>query len=249
MSTNGCCKLAPSSMRKRGIKSVDQNSKTSTQQTLEHITQHLGQKFWLHQGNYLEESVNMPENVTIGSGNIICRGTRVMDGSIRIGSDNIFFGGTIGLPAEDIQHKHAPGQVLIGDNNVIREYVTIQASTSGVTKIGNGCYLMAHSHVGHDAWLHNEVKLACGAKVGGHAILMHGANMGLNSCIHQKKVMGPLSILGMLAAATEDLEPFMVYAGVPAKPLKKNTIGLERSNLSEFELKRLEKAYQALLPA
>lgn len=146
----------------------------------------------------------------------------------------------IGSPAEhrDYFHKE-PGPVVIGDNCVIREYVTINGGTSGTTIVGNNCTLLRGSHVGHDAELGDFVTLSCNALVGGHAKVFSYANLGLGAVVRQRLGVGPGVMLGMNAVATKHLEPWCTYAGVPAKLLGQNVVGLERSKLFDDEVAAL----------
>lgn len=144
----------------------------------------------------------------------------------------------IGMPAEHKKYwpKADPcyrsgidereiGKVIIGDNNVITGHVTIDAGTEGITKIGSNCYLLKHSHVGHDAHIGDYVTISCGAKVGGHATVQESCNLGLNAVIHQQQNIQRGCMLGMGAVVTKSLktEPYKIYVGNPAKLLGDNS--------------------------
>ncbi len=133
----------------------------------------------------------------------------------------------IGYPAEHKAYWDQPvGEVLIGDNNKFTGHVTIDAGTETPTMIFNNCWFLKHSHVGHDAIIHDNVTVSCGAKVGGHTIIHANCNLGLNACIHQKMHIQEGCMIGMLAAVTKTLisEPNRKYAGVPARDIGPNII-------------------------
>lgn len=130
----------------------------------------------------------------------------------------------IGAPAEWKGHE-VQGRVTIGDNNTITGLVTIDSGAAGGTAIGNNCYLMKHSHVGHDARIRNGVTISCGAKVGGHTEIGDDANIGLNAVIHQKQAIAEGCMIGMGAVVTKKLktECYKTYAGNPAKLIGDNS--------------------------
>jgi len=131
----------------------------------------------------------------------------------------------IGFPAEwrdkeDLENKG----VLIKKGSRLTGLVTIDAGVDRTTTVGENCYLMKHSHVGHDAILHDDVTLSCGAKVGGHTVIGKKTNIGLNAVIHQKLnipegcMIGASAFVGKRSA----LKANHKYAGVPVKELGPN---------------------------
>lgn len=178
--------------------------------------------------NFIHPTALVAPNVKIGTGNYI--GPYCM----------------IGYPAE---HKAFWGKdqkgVEIGDDNVFTGHVTIDAGTERPTTIGNGIWMLKHSHVGHDAVIGDKATISCGAKVGGHAIIGPGTNIGLNACIHQWVDVPEGCMIGMNAAVTKKLalEPFRKYAGVPAKDIGTNQkgeiVGMS-TNRAEIRKKALE---------
>lgn len=130
----------------------------------------------------------------------------------------------IGMPAEWKGKEHNDCGVVISAGTRITGMVTIDSGATGVTVIGERCYLMKHSHIGHDAILGNDVTVSCGAKVGGHAVVMGGCNIGLNACIHQKKIVPIGCMIGMGAIVTKktEMQPNGKYAGVPARFIGEN---------------------------
>lgn len=140
--------------------------------------------------------------------------------------DDVYIGPycIIGAPPE-WKGKEAEGKgVYIGKGTRITGLVTIDSGGEGVTYIGQNCYLMKHSHVGHDVYLHNGVTLSCGAKVGGHSIIKENTNIGLNACIHQRVTVPEGCMIGMGTIVTKktELKPNSKYVGVPAKYIGSN---------------------------
>ncbi len=119
------------------------------------------------------------------------------------------------------------GRVIIGNGNVFTGHVTIDAGTEGNAKatiIQNNTWMLKHSHIGHDAIVCDGVVVSCGAKIGGHAFLGKGVNIGLNACIHQRQKIREGCIIGMGGIVTKKLitEPYKKYAGNPAKLIGDN---------------------------
>lgn len=114
--------------------------------------------------------------------------------------------------------------MIIGNNNHFEGLVTIDAGTALPTVIHDGCWFLKHSHVGHDAMVHSNVTISCGAKIGGHCEIGEGCNIGLNAVIHQRQIIKEGCMIGMGAVVTKGLktEPFRKYAGVPAKDIGSN---------------------------
>jgi UDP-N-acetylglucosamine acyltransferase len=115
-----------------------------------------------------------------------------------IGDNNRFEGyASIGTAAEhrDFFLKD-PGPVRIGNHCVIREFVTINGGTVGVTFVGNGVVMLRGSHVGHDATIRDRGNLSCNVLVGGHSIIGEGANLGLSAAVHQFRAVGAFALRG-----------------------------------------------------
>lgn len=157
-------------------------------------------------GNDIDETAKIAEGVKMGTGNII--------GPYCI----------IGYPPEWRDREYNYGKVIIGNNNRITGLVTIDSGAEHDTQIADGCYLMKHSHVGHDAVLSNRVTLSCGAKIGGHTIIGEDTTIGLNACIHQKLWIPSGCMIGMGAVITKrtEMAKDRKYAGNPAKDIGVN---------------------------
>ena len=127
----------------------------------------------------------------------------------------------VGLPPEHKTYPNNNAGVIIGRGTKLTGLVTIDAGVFQPTEIGQDCYLMKHSHIGHDANLKEKVTISCGVKVGGHAIIGERANIGLNATIHQYKEIPEGVMIGMGSVVTKKskLEANRKYAGVPIKDI------------------------------
>lgn len=154
--------------------------------------------------------------------------TAIIYDGVELG-DNIYIGPycIIGAPAEHKAFWDKPiGKVKIGDGCVLTGHVTIDAGTEDVTTLGQGVWMLKHSHVGHDCVIGNGVTISCGAKIGGHTIIGDRCNIGLNAVIHQKQIIAKDCMIGMGAVVTKKLttQAFKKYAGNPAKEIGDNVI-------------------------
>jgi UDP-N-acetylglucosamine acyltransferase len=151
--------------------------------------------------------------------------TAVIGPNVRIGKD-CYIGPycIIGFPPEWKGKENEGKGVIIGDRVRLTGHVTVDAGAESPTIINNDCYLMKHSHVGHDATICPGVTISCGAKVGGHSIIMHNSNIGLNAVIHQRVTVPESCMIGACAfvGKTSILKPFHKYAGVPVRELGEN---------------------------
>ena len=140
--------------------------------------------------------------------------------------DDVYIGPycVIGMPAEWKGKENIDQGVLIKKGTRITGLVTIDSGVEKITTIGENCYLMKHSHVGHDAQLGDNVTLSCGAKIGGHSIIENNTNIGLNAVIHQKVTVPEGCMIGAsgFVGKKSILKPFHKYAGVPVKELGTN---------------------------
>lgn len=130
----------------------------------------------------------------------------------------------IGAPPEWKGREHEGKGVIIKKGARLTGFVSVDAGAERTTVIGENCYLMKHSHVGHDAVLGNNVVLSCGAKIGGHSIIGEGTNIGLNAVIHQKLSIPEGCMIGASAFVGKKsvLKPKHKYVGVPVKEIGKN---------------------------
>lgn len=187
-------------------------------------------------------------DVIIGDDTII--GARVtIEGETTIGRCNeIFDGAIIGCRSQDLKFDGHGGPVIIGDNNTIREYVTISAGShiDESTTLGNYNLLMANCHIGHGSSLENNVKLANATTLAGHVQVHENATIGGLTGIHQFCRIGKFSMTGACSKIAQDIPPFVMCDGHPAKAIAPNSVGLKRANFSATELRLLKKAYKCI---
>lgn len=178
----------------------------------------------------------------------------VIQGPTRIGNNNRFFPfAAIGAEPQDISFKGDPTRLEIGDNNVIREYVTINRGTvkgGGITRVGNNILIMAYSHIGHDCVIGDRAMLVNGATLAGHVTVEEWAVVGALCPVHQFVRIGQHAYIGGGTVITQDVLPFsMTSAKRETHAYGLNKVGLQRRGFSEDRLKKLHRAYRYLLAA
>lgn len=185
-------------------------------------------------------------------------GTRLMNnvtlrGHVRVGCGNVIHpGAVIGGEPQDLTYRGAPTRVEIGNDNVIREGVTINRGTekeAGVTSIGDRCYLMACSHVAHDCYLGNHVILANGALLGGHVHLQDYASLSGAVAVHHYTRIGSYAFVGGLSRVLHDVPPFMLAEGSPSRPRCINVVALRRNGFASEVINALADAHRLLYRA
>lgn len=188
--------------------------------------------------------------VTIGAGSFVGAHTRI-EGPTRIGERNHFIGQqSIGTPAQDLKFKGERTELVIGNDNTFREFVTINRGTAGgggATTIGANNFFMAYSHVAHDCQVGSNTIFANNATLAGHVEVGDYATIGALSAIHQFCRVGEHAFVGGGTIATQDVLPFVKTVGSrPAASYGVNTIGLERKGFSKEAIEALQRAYRLL---
>ena len=188
-------------------------------------------------------------NVTIGPGCVLENHVTIM-GNTTIGSNcHLHSGSVIGGVPQDLKFKGEETELIIGDDNTIREFVTINTGTAaggGKTVIGNGNLLMAYVHIAHDCILGNHVILANVATLGGHIRVEDGVRISGLAAIHHFVTIGRLAFVGGCAGVVRDVPPFMMVTGNPARVRGLNLEGLKRSGIERDDLAALKEAYRFL---
>ena len=192
------------------------------------------------------------ERVRVGPGTVIGAHV-VIEGPTEIGEQNqIFPGAAIGLEPQDLKYNGAASWVKIGDNNRIREYVTVNRATheGEATVIGNGNLLMAYVHVAHNCVIEDRVVIASAVVLGGHVHVESRATLGGSLGVHQFVHVGRLAMVGGMSRINRDVPPYMLVEGNPARVRLLNQVGLKRSGISEDDEGRvfatLKKAFRLL---
>ncbi len=189
------------------------------------------------------------DHVTIGRDTYI--GPHVaIEGHTTIGERNkIYPFVSIGSPPQDIGYKGEDTRLIIGNDNVIREYTTVNRATTKQnweTVIGNRNYVMAYAHIAHDCVLGDYVIMSNVATLGGHITVGDHAILGGLVAIHQFVRIGAYAFLGGKCGVDRDVPPYMIAAGSRAKLYGINRRGLARQGFSEQAISGLKKAYQII---
>jgi UDP-N-acetylglucosamine acyltransferase len=208
----------------------------------------------VHPKAKLANSVSVDAYTLIGENVVIKDNTHIgahccLGGWTTIGRANrIFTGAVIGSPPQDLKYKGERSFVIIGDNNIIREYVTINPGTAKEEKtiIGNNNLLMAYSHIAHNCRLGNDTIIANGGTLAGHVTIEDKAIIGGLVAIHQFTRVGKLSIVGGCSKVVQDIPPFSTCDGHPARVYSLNSIGLKRAGISKKDCLDLKKAFKIL---
>jgi UDP-N-acetylglucosamine acyltransferase len=188
----------------------------------------------------------------------IGRGTRLENnvtlmGHVSIGQNNhIYPGVVIGGEPQDISYKGSDTQVILGDNNIIREGVTINRASEkedGITSLGNNNFLMACSHVAHDCKLGNRIILANGVLLGGHVHVHDHASLSGGAAVHHFATIGSFSFVSGLSRVLHDVPPFMLVDGHPSRPRCINVVALKRHDFSPEVIHCLAEAHRLLYRA
>lgn len=153
---------------------------------------------------------------------------------------------SIGLSAQDRSHRNEPTEVIIGDDNEIREYVSINRGTlggTGVTRVGNDNQIFISVHMGHDTSIGDRCMLANMTTLGGHVQIGSHVVSGGMSGFHQFCRVGDYAMLGAYSVAYQDVPPYMTCTGSRAQLLGLNLIGLERNGFSSHQINEIQKIY------
>ncbi len=187
------------------------------------------------------------DNVKIDEGTIL-KSHVVIDGNTTIGKNNIIFPfATVGLVPQDLKFAGEQSQLIIGDNNAIREHVTIHLGTKDggmITKIGNNCLLMVGVHIAHDCLIGNNVILANNATLAGHVHVGNNVVIGGLSAVHQFVRIGGGAMIGGMSGVENDVIPFGLVMGERAHLAGINLVGMKRQNISRDEIHALRNFYK-----
>lgn len=189
-------------------------------------------------------------HVTIGSGTTLGPHV-VVKGPTSIGCNNrIFQFASVGDDPQDLKYSGEVTNLIIGDNNTIREFTTINRGTEGgggTTCIGSNNLFMAYIHVAHDCQLGDQIVMANGASLAGHVNVGDHAILAGFACVHQFCSVGEHAFVGLNSVANRDVAPYTMAVGnyAEAKGINKN--GLRRRNFSEEVIQALHRSYKVLI--
>jgi acyl-[acyl-carrier-protein]--UDP-N-acetylglucosamine O-acyltransferase len=208
----------------------------------------------VHPGAELGDDVNIgpfcivAADTQIGSGTLLESHVVIESGS-RIGSNcRIWPGAVIGGPPQDHKYKGERSFLVLGNNNLVRECVTLHRATGegGATRIGNDNMLMAYVHVGHNCDVGNSNTLSSFVGLSGHVLIESNVILGGMVGVHQFCRIGKLAMIGGCAKVNQDIPPFMLADSNPARVIDLNTIGLKRANMTPNTRTLLRQAYKLL---
>ncbi len=188
-------------------------------------------------------------NVEIGEGTVVQSHVNIT-GNTKIGSNNkIYPFASIGNDPQDLKFNGEETKLEIGNNNKIREYVTLNPGTEGgggLTKVGNNCLFMVSAHIAHDCFVGNNVILANNVPLGGHAHIDDDVIIGGNSAVQQFTRVGKSAMIGGMCGVVRDVIPYGIAHGNRSVLQGLNLIGLRRKNIPNKEIIMLSDAYKEI---
>ncbi len=173
----------------------------------------------------------------------------VIDGHTTLGRENeIFPFASIGLKTQDLKWNGGVTRTEIGDNNTFREYVTVHSATADgeSTIVGSHNHILAYSHIAHNVRVGSHVVMSNVATLAGHVTVEDHAVVGGLAAVHQFCRIGKMAIIGGCSKVVQDVPPFMLADGNPARTRTINKVGLERNGVSEEAQAALRQAYKML---
>ena len=213
----------------------------------------------IHKTSEIDKKAKISKNVKIGPFCYVGPGVELnenvelisnvhIEGDTRIGSGTkIFPFASIGTQPQDLKYKGEKNSLTIGENNLIREYVTINPGTEGggsKTEIGNNCLFMISSHIAHDCKIGNNVIIANNVPLGGHVTIEDSVVIGGNSAVQQFTRIGRLAMIGGMTGVLKDVIPFGLSIGNRNYLQGLNLIGLRRHKYDNRKIIGLDKAYK-----
>ena len=194
----------------------------------------VGPKAKIGRGTILHNNVTISGDVTIGEFNVI--------------SPNAVIGGY----PQDLSYRGTETKVVIGDRNVIRECVTINRASEkedGYTRVGDDCYFMGNVHIAHDCVVGNKVIIGHGSMLGGHVHVEHHATLSGSVAVTHYGAIGCYTFVGGASRVLQDIAPYMLADGNPARPRCINIVALKRNNFAPNIIEALNEAYRLMYRA
>ena len=215
----------------------------------------------IHNSSVIDKKAKISNNVKIGpfcyvgpnveiSENVELISNVHIDGTTSIGQGTrVFPFASIGTEPQDLKYKREKNSLIIGQNNIIREYVTINPGTEGggsKTIIGNNCLFMISSHVAHDCKVGNNVIIANNVPLGGHVEIEDSVVIGGNSAVQQFTRIGRLAMIGGMTGVLHDVIPYGLSTGNRNSLQGLNLIGLRRAKFENKDILGLSEAYKEI---
>jgi UDP-N-acetylglucosamine acyltransferase len=215
----------------------------------------------IHETALVDRRAEIDSDVEIGSYSLIGKHVRigkgcrvkshvVIEGRTTLGEGNVLFQfATVGSVPQDLKYKGEPSELIIGNHNTIREFVSVNPGTAGggmVTRVGDGNLLMMYCHIAHDCILGSHNIIANGATLGGHVVIEDYVIVGGLVGIHQFTKIGRGAILGAGSMVSKDVPPYCNATGDRARLHGLNLEGLKRRGLGPEKIEALKKAYRIM---
>jgi len=215
----------------------------------------------IHKTAMVDPAANLGDNVTVGPYSIVNKSVKIGDNTTigahclideytEIGSScKIFTGAVVGSVPQDLKFNGEVTNLVIGDNTIIREYVTINRATKNggsITRVGSNVLLMAYAHVAHDCTVEDNAILANAVTLAGHVHICDHAIIGGLTPIHQFTRIGRFAFVGGASRVSQDILPFMRAAGSPLEVIGLNSVGLQRHGYSDEKLQILKQVYKII---
>ena len=215
----------------------------------------------IHNSSVIDKKAKIVKNVKVGpfcyigpevqiADNVELISNVHIEGNTKIGKNTkIFPFASIGTPPQDLKYKGESNSLEIGENNIIREYVTINPGTKGggeKTVVGNNCLLMISSHIAHDCYIGNNVVIANNVPLGGHVTIEDSVIVGGNSAVQQFTRIGRLAMIGGMTGVLKDVIPFGLSFGNRNYLRGINLIGLKRNKYDNKKIMELNVAYKKI---
>jgi UDP-N-acetylglucosamine acyltransferase len=216
----------------------------------------------IHPSAIIHPEAELAKDVKVGAYSVIGAGVKigagseigphvVIEGPTMIGKNcKIFSFASIGQVPQDLKFHGERSELVIGDNNVFREFVTFHRGTAGgggKTIVGNDNLFMAYTHVAHDCKIGNSIIMANGTTLAGHVTVEDHSQVGAFSGIHQFCRVGKYGFIGGYSVITKDVLPYSKTVGNRARCYGMNPLGLRRQGFSEEKIQQIKRAFRLLL--
>ncbi len=214
----------------------------------------------IHPTAVVDPGVELGPGVEIGPYCVVGAGVRLgagcrlqshvtLSGPTVVGDGNVFYPfACVGQQSQDLKYTEEPTHLEIGSGNTFREFVTVHRATApgGVTRVGNGGNFLSYSHIAHDCIVGDEVIFSNNGTLAGHVEVGDRAVVGGLTAVHQFCRIGRLAITGGCSKIVQDVPPFMMADGNPARVRSINQIGLERAGVPKETIRTLREAFRIL---
>jgi UDP-N-acetylglucosamine acyltransferase len=212
----------------------------------------------VHPSALVDPGARLGVDVSVGPGSIVGPEVTIGDrtridahalvtGWTTLGADNhVHHGAVLGSPPQDLKYSGLPSQLVIGDRNVFREYVTANLATEPgeATRIGSDGLFMAYAHVAHNCAVGNRVVIANAVQLAGYVVVDDWAIVGGATVVHQFTRIGRHSMVGGGSRVSQDIAPFVKSAGSPPRNVGINALGLERRGFARETREAIDRAYR-----